>query len=78
MAAFAVCSAACASAPPPPAAAVAPPSMAFQQAAGGVTAPQANPDDSVQFVEQEHKEHQVHEDAPATALQREQAARPKN
>jgi len=58
----------CASAPPPPAAAVAPPSQAFQQAAGGVTAPQGNPDDSVQFVEQEHKDPQVHGDGPATGL----------
>src|ERR1700689_4675525 len=59
----------CASQPTPPAAAAAPPSQAFQQAAGGVTAPQGgNPDDSVQFVEQEHKDPQTHGDGPATAL----------
>jgi hypothetical protein len=58
----------CASQPTPPAAAAAPPSQAFQQAAGGVTAPQGSPDDSVQFVEQEHKDPQIHGDGPATGL----------
>jgi hypothetical protein len=58
----------CAAQPTPPPVAAAPPSQAFQQAAGGVTAPQGNPDDGVQFVEQEHKDPQVQGDAPATQL----------
>jgi hypothetical protein len=74
---LAVGAAACASQPTPPPVAAAPPAQAFQQAAGGVTAPQADPDDTVQFVEQERKDPQVHEDAPATALQPEQSAHPK-
>ena len=68
-AALALGAAACASQPTPPPVAAAPPAQAFQQAAGGVTAPQADPDDSVQFVEQERKDPVVrHEDAPATNL----------
>ncbi|HEY8038905.1 MAG TPA: hypothetical protein VIF15_03895 [Polyangiaceae bacterium] len=74
----ALAAAACASAPTPPPAAAAPPAQAFQQASGGVTAPQGNPDDGVQFVEQERKEPQTHEDgAPATNLHPEKSARPK-
>jgi len=72
--------AACASAPTPPPAAAAPPSQAFQQAAGGVTAPQAqSPDDEVKFVETEHKEMKVHENqgAQATDLKMDQSARAK-
>ena len=46
----------CASTPTAPPVAAAPPSQAFQQAAGGVTAPQGNPEDGVQFVEQEHRD----------------------
>lgn len=76
-ASLALGAAACASQPTPPPVAAAPPAQAFQQAAGGVTAPQGDPDDSVQFVEQEHKDPQVHSDGPATALQPEQSARPK-
>ncbi len=66
----------CASQPTPPAAAAAPPSQAFQQAAGGVTAPQGNPEDGVQFVEQEHKDPQVHGDGPATELHPGATAKP--
>jgi hypothetical protein len=67
---------ACASQPTPaPAAPSAPPAAAFQQASGGVTAPQASPDDSVVFVEQEHKEPTTHEDsAPATSLKADPSA----
>jgi len=66
----------CASQPTPPAAAAAPPSQAFQQAAGGVTAPQGGPDDSVQFVEQEHKDPKVQGDGPATELHPGASAKP--
>ncbi len=66
----------CASAPPPPAAAAAPPSNAFQMAAG-VAAPQGNPDDSVQFVEQEHKDPTIQGDGPATQLNPGASAKPK-
>lgn len=76
-AALALGAAACASQPTPPPVAAAPPSQAFQQAAGGVTAPQGDPQDGVQFVEQERKEPQIHEDPPATALQPDGAAHPK-
>ncbi len=67
-AALALGAAACASSPTPPPVAAAPPSQAFQQAAGGVTAPQ--PDDGIQFVETEHKEMSTHDNqgAPATSL----------
>jgi hypothetical protein len=68
-AALALSAVACASQPTPPPVAAAPPAQAFQQAAGGVTALQGSPDDSVQFVEQEHKEPTVHGyDTPATNL----------
>jgi hypothetical protein len=78
-AALALGAAACASQPTPPPVAAAPPSQAFTQAAGGVTAPQGNPEDGVQFVETEHKEMQVHDQqgAPATGLKMEQSAKPK-
>jgi hypothetical protein len=66
----------CASQPTPPPVAAAPPSQAFQLAAGGVTAPQGGPDDSVQFVEQEHKDPQVHGDGPATGLHPGASAKP--
>lgn len=79
VAALALGAVACASQPTPPPVAAAPPSQAFQQAAGGVTAPQGNPEDGVQFVETEHKEMTVHEQqgAPATGLKMEQSAKPK-
>jgi hypothetical protein len=79
-AALALGAAACASQPTPPPVAAAPPSQAFQQASGGVTAPQATPEDGVQFVETEHKEMTVHHDqgAPATGLKMDQSARPKH
>jgi hypothetical protein len=67
----------CASSPTPPPVAVAPPSQAFQQAAGGVTAPQGNPEDGVQFVEQAHKDPQVQGDGPATELNPGASAHPK-
>ena len=68
-AALAIGAAACASQPTPPPVAAAPPSQAFTQAAGGVTAPQANPDDGVQFVEQERTEPKVRgNDAPAMQM----------
>lgn len=78
-AALAIGAAACASQPTPPPVAAAPPSQAFQQAAGGVTAPQA-PEDGVVFVEQEHKEMTTHGDqgAPATDLKMEPAAKPRH
>jgi hypothetical protein len=67
---------ACASEPTPPAAApAAPPAAAFQQASGGVTAPQASPDDGVLFVEQEHKEPTAQDSAPATSLKADPSAR---
>lgn len=68
---------ACASQPAPqPAVPSAPPAAAFQQASGGVTAPQASPDDSVVFVEQAHKDPANHEDsAPATSLKADPSAR---
>ena len=68
-AALAFGAAACASQPVPPPVAAAPPAQAFQQAASGLTAPQGDPQDGVQFVDQERKEPQVHEDLAATALQ---------
>jgi hypothetical protein len=77
-ASLAIGAAACASQPTPPPVAAAPPAQAFQQASGGVTAPQGNPDDSVVFVETEHKESAPHEDAPATGLKMDQSARPKH
>jgi hypothetical protein len=77
-AALAFGAAGCASQPTPPPVAAAPPSQAFQQAAGGVTAPQGNAEDGVQFVEQEHKDPQTHGDGPATSLHPEQSAHPKN
>jgi len=77
-AALAFSVAGCAAQPTPPPVAAAPPSQAFQQAAGGVTAPQGNPDDGVQFVEQEHKDPQVQGDAPPIQLHPDQSARPKN
>ncbi len=58
-AALALGAAACASQPTPPPVSAAPPSQAFNQAAGGVTAPQASPDDGVQFVSQERTEPKV-------------------
>jgi hypothetical protein len=67
-AALALGAAACASQPTPPPVAAAPPSQAFQQAAGGVTAPQGSPEDGVQFVEQERTEPKVHTDAPSMSL----------
>ena len=78
-AALALGAAACASQPTPPPVAAAPPSQAFQQAAGGVTAPQA-PEDGVVFVEKEHKEMTPHDDqgAPATGLKMDQSAKPKH
>jgi hypothetical protein len=78
-ASLAMGAAACASQPTPPPVAAAPPAQAFQQAAGGVTAPQA-PEDGVVFVEAEHKETAPHDDqgTPATALKMEQSARPKH
>jgi hypothetical protein len=80
VAALAMGAAACASQPTPPPVAAAPPSQAFQQASGGVTAPQANPEDGVQFVETEHKEMTVHDGqgAPATGLRMEPSAKPKH
>ena len=77
-AALALATAGCASQPTPPVAAAAPPALAFQQAAGGVTAPQGNPEDGVQFVEQEHKDPQIQGDGPATGLHPEQSAHPKH
>jgi hypothetical protein len=69
----------CASQPTPPPVAAAPPSQAFQQAAGGVTAPQGAPEDGVQFVEQERKEPSTHDnDAPATGLHADVSAHPKH
>jgi hypothetical protein len=66
---------ACASEPAPPAAAPsAPPAAAFQQASGGVTAPQGSPDDVV-FVEQDHKEATALDSAPATSLKADPSAR---
>jgi len=67
-AALAVLGTACASAPTPPPVAAAPPAQAFRQAAGGVTASQGDPEDGVQFVEQEHKDPQMYGDGPATPL----------
>ena len=68
----------CASTPTAPPVAAAPPSQAFQQAAGGVTAPQGNPEDGVQFVEQEHKDPQTHStEAPATELHPSASAHPR-
>ncbi|HEY3820425.1 MAG TPA: hypothetical protein VGL81_24840 [Polyangiaceae bacterium] len=66
----------CASQPTPPPVAAAPPSQAFQLAAGGVTAPQGNPEDGVQFVEQEHKDPQIQGDGPATELHPSASAKP--
>jgi hypothetical protein len=76
--ALAVAPLACASAPTQPPAAAAPPAQAFQQASGGVTAPQGNPDDGVVFVDKERKEPQTHEDGtPVTNLHPEKSAHPK-
>ncbi|MGD0528074.1 MAG: hypothetical protein ABSE49_23270 [Polyangiaceae bacterium] len=66
----------CASSPTPPPVASAPPSQAFTQAAGGVTAPQGNAEDGVQFVEQEHKDPTIQGDGPATKLGTSAAAKP--
>lgn len=71
---FAVASAACASQPTPPPVAAAPPSQAFQQAASPGAA-EAQGDDGVVFVEQDHKEPTTHEDStPVTSLHADQQA----
>jgi hypothetical protein len=76
-AALALGTAACASQPTPPPVAAAPPSQAFNQAAGGVTAPQGNPDDGVQFVEQERTEPKVHSETPTMSLNPSATTHPK-
>ncbi len=69
---------ACASSPTPPPQPAAPPAQAFQQAAGGVTEQQANPDDGVVFVEKEHKDPTLTHDTPATPVKADvQANHPK-
>jgi len=68
----------CASSPTPPPAAAAPPSEAFQRASAGVAESQGNPDDNMVFVEKEQKAPATHDDPPATGLNANQSAHPKN